>query len=171
MENWKPVYGYEDIYHVSDHGRVKRLVGKRSRNERLLKPGVMTVGYLFVALCKNGVPKIHSIHRLVARAFIGPCPDGHEVNHKNFNRIDNHISNLEYMTKAENIRHGNAKPKKHTSLRGPMLPNVVLTEDQVRKIRTLGKTGEKGKDIATQLEIKRYLVYSVLSNKSWKWVK
>ena len=171
METWKPVTGYESLYHVSDLGRVKRLVGKRSREERVLRPGRMTTHYLFVALCKDGKPKLHSVHRLVAAAFIGPIPEGHEVNHKNGVRTDNRLENLEFMTRQENIIHGQRTlPRKPTSLRGPMLPNVVLTEDQAKEIKRRGREGQRGKDIASDMGIRRHFVYGILSGRSWKWV-
>jgi hypothetical protein len=171
MENWKPAPGYENLYHVSDFGRVKRLAGCRSRAERILKPGRMTSGYLFVSLCKGGIPKIHSLHRLVMATFIGPCPEGMEVNHKNGERTDARLENLEYISHRENIIHGHRTlPRKPTSLRGDMLPNAVLNESIVREVLARYKAGEIRKDIAVSMGLKRHLVYMVCSRKSWKWV-
>src|SRR5687767_12601092 len=103
METWKTILGYETHYEVSNIGNVRRIApGTSAVIGKNLKPGRMTVGYLFVALCMHGKPKLHSIHRLVAGAFIGPCPDGHEVNHKNGVRTDNRLENLEYVTRKQN---------------------------------------------------------------------
>lgn len=132
---------------------------------------MMTVGYLFVALCKNGIPRPHSIHRLVAAAFIGPCPESHEVNHKNYNRLDNNIGNIEYLTKADNVRHGRLNIKKHTSLRGTMVPNAIMNEAIVKEIRQRRSVGESYSQIAVAMNLKKHNVASVASGKQWKWVQ
>lgn len=155
---------------VSDLGRVMRLAGYRCRANRVLRPG-LTTGYLFVALCADGIPVLHMNHRLVCAAFIGPCPGGKEVNHKNGVRGDSRLANLEYVTHRENIQHGHdTLPRKHTSLRGSMLPNAVLNEDKVRDIRARRERGQSYRVIAKALAVSTHLVYMVLKRKSWAWV-
>src|SRR5580658_3531644 len=101
MENWKDVIGYEGLYRVSDQGRVMRLTGYRAG---LIK-GEIQFGYHRVALSKDGIAKKFQAHCLVAEAFIGPLPEGKEVNHKNGKKADNRIENLEYATRSENQQH------------------------------------------------------------------
>jgi hypothetical protein len=96
MENWLPVVGFEG-YEISDLGNVRGKFG------RILKPGANTDGYHFVGLYGDTKKQV-LVHRLVAAAFLGPCPAGHEVDHHNDIRTDNRLANLKYLTHSENIR-------------------------------------------------------------------
>ena len=112
---WKPIKGYEGSYEVSNRGDV-RSIGRvnaygRYQAERILKKNPHK-GYVKVALYKNGYTKWHLIHRLVAEAFLGECPEGCEVNHIDENRQNNNVENLEYITHAENVRHGNGNKRR-----------------------------------------------------------
>ena len=82
---------------------------------------------------KNGQRVMRSVHRLVAEAFIGPCPEGLEVNHKNGQKQDNRPENLEYVTTAENLSH--ARTTGLIDNRGCRNHFAKLTEVQVREIR------------------------------------
>lgn len=96
-EQWRDVSGYEGIYQVSDLGRVKRIkTSKGTRAGRMLTRGPLN-GYPSVMLCKNGKPKRYYVHRLVAEAFLGRCPDGYLVHHKDEAPANAHLTNLEYM--------------------------------------------------------------------------
>ena len=100
METWKAIAGYEGLYQVSNLGRVKSLwYGK----EKILKPGKNTWGYLLVSLCKDGHTKQTYVHRLVSEAFI-PNPNNLEtVNHKDEVKTNNVASNLEWMSREDNV--------------------------------------------------------------------
>lgn len=115
-EIWKDIKDYEGLYQVSNLSRVKSLDRwVKGRNgslrickERILKPGTDKYGYLFVILCKNGKVKKFSVHRLVAEAFIAnphnyPC-----VNHKDENKQNNNVSNLEWCDVKYNTNYGTA---------------------------------------------------------------
>lgn len=101
-EIWKDIPEYEGYYKVSDLGRVKRLPGAYVPNGRILKPQKRN-GYLSVSLSKNKKAKTHNIHRLVAKAFLGDS--NLTVNHKDGNKHNNKLTNLEYCTARENCRH------------------------------------------------------------------
>lgn len=104
-EKWRPIPGAALNYEVSDHGRVRR-------GNRILKTRSDDKwGYVRISLrMREGVRKMR-VHRLVLMAFVGPCPDGRECCHKDGNPANNHVSNLYWGTKSDNIRdcirHGN----------------------------------------------------------------
>lgn len=116
-EIWKPISGYEGLYEVSSYGRVRsvsRIVKCRGIGMRKLKGKMRPAqkrgnGYLFVSLCKNRKHKMHSIHRLVAEAFI-PNPDNLPyVNHKDETKTNNNVDNLEWCTASYNATYGTSK--------------------------------------------------------------
>ena len=95
-EIWKDVDGYEGLYQVSDLGRVK---GKDIKAKNLCQ------GYHHVGLWKNNEVKSMKVHRLVALAFI-PNPENKPcINHKDGNKLNNHVNNLEWCTYSENLKH------------------------------------------------------------------
>lgn len=105
-EVWKDIDGYEGLYQISNLGNVKSLPRKKTiKQERILKPKLNKNGYLEVALCKNSNYKMCRVHKLVAKSFLNNPKNKTQVNHKNGIKIDNEVSNLEYCTPSENIRH------------------------------------------------------------------
>ena len=112
MEQWKDVVGYEGYYQVSSNGNVRsvdrvvvRTDGVRQRRKgKALAKRLNDDGYVTVHLCRDGDGKRVAVHRLVALAFI-PNPTGlPEVNHKDFNRTNNSIDNLEWVDHKENVQ-------------------------------------------------------------------
>lgn len=112
---WKPIKGYEESYEVSNHGDVRSVerinAYGRHQKERTLKQS-LNKGYAKVGLYNAGIPKWHFVHRLVAEAFLGVCPDGYEVNHIDEDRLNNSVGNLEYISHADNVRHGNGNKRR-----------------------------------------------------------
>lgn len=108
MEVWKDVKGYEGLYQVSDQGNVKSLARKRTGKpwykERILKP-LDRKGYLAVSLYADGKCKLYSVHRLVADAFVPNKEGKQQINHKDGDKTNNKMSNLEWVTPSENILH------------------------------------------------------------------
>jgi hypothetical protein len=101
-EIWKDVKGYNGLYKVSNKGNVISYV--KNKNGKLLKPEIIR-SYYSVALSKNKTMKKHRIHRLVAHAFIDNQFNKPQVNHKNGNKLDNNVDNLEWCTNSENAIH------------------------------------------------------------------
>lgn len=129
-EIWKTIIGYEELYQISNYGDVKSL--KRDRNnqynnqEIILKKLKTHDGYLFVNLYKNGKREAKKIHRLVAEAFLldktnfksMPHEDRSkidinklEINHKDENKQNNCVDNLEWCTNLYNSNYGNRNKK------------------------------------------------------------
>lgn len=100
-EDWKDITGYEGLYQVSNFGRVKRL-----NTNRILKSAKSKGGYPYIVLSKNGITSNKTIHRLVAKAFIPNPENKPEVNHIDENKTNNKVSNLNWMTRKENVNHG-----------------------------------------------------------------
>lgn len=103
IETWRAIAAYEGLYEVSDLGNIRAI--KRSGSKGLSLKVHKSKGYLQVWLSKSNKVKKFSAHRLVALAFIPNSENKPEVNHKDGNKINNHITNLEWVTKAENEAH------------------------------------------------------------------
>lgn len=111
MHNWKPVVGYESDYIVSSDGIVFS-----KKNNMILSQYVMNKGYKTVSLSKNKISKRFLVHRIVAQAFIHNPDKLPQVNHKDGDKTNNDVSNLEWVTNSENQKHRvyvlNSKPSK-----------------------------------------------------------
>ena len=103
IEVFKDVPNYESIYQISNFGRVKSF---KSGKERILKLSVNNRGYQNVLLCENGNKKNMKVHTLVAIAFLGFIPNEKDsvIDHKNGNKTDNHLENLQIISQRENIK-------------------------------------------------------------------
>ena len=113
IEIWKDIEGYEGIYEMSSYGRVRSLNRYVRHNNRpyhikgrILK-NMKANGYYYVHLHRDdGTSQKYRVHRLVACSFI-PNPDNlPQVNHKNENKEDNRVGNLEWVTAKQNCNHG-----------------------------------------------------------------
>lgn len=97
---WKLIEGFDGVYSVSNYGEVRN-----NKTGKLMKPRKNETGYLRINLTKNGKPKCMRVHRLVAQAFIPNPENKPEVNHIDFNRENNCVSNLEWVTNQENTQY------------------------------------------------------------------
>jgi hypothetical protein len=111
-EVWKDIVGFEGFYQVSNLGRVKSLekkvpygYGLRTIPERILKNNINQCGYCYVVLYKDTCKRKHKVHRLVAEAFIENPNNKKCVNHKDGNKQNNCVDNLEWVTHSENMQH------------------------------------------------------------------
>lgn len=142
MEQWKDIEGYEGMYQVSNTGKVKSLKrvtkfkGKdytRTEQEKLLTLAKHHKGYFKAQLRKNDKLKAFFIHRLVAQAFI-PNPESKAtVNHKDGDKSNNTVENLEWMSNQENMAHAYA-----TGLRN----NDAIHLKQLKPVAQYSKSGE-----------------------------
>lgn len=132
-EEWRTIPGFED-YAVSDLGRIKRIRagGPNAKVGRILSPGSNGNGYRIASLSVHGKTKYAQVHRLVMLAFVGQCPAGMEVNHKDSVRHNNALVNLEYCTKGDNERH-----KSRANGYMPHRKCRKLSDDDILRIRSL----------------------------------
>ena len=160
-ELWLPVVGYEGFYEVSNEGRVRSLDrvtkhsmgrGTRQWKGRILKPSLSSTGYVKVNCCREGRPRFESVHRLVCRAFHGPCPsDRHNVDHVDENKRNNRVTNLRWLPMRENCRRSN--------------PHTKLTWEDVHYIRADRRTQEQ---IAKTYGVSVAQISLIRSRKRWK---
>lgn len=173
-EEWKEIPGYEGLYEVSDQGRIRSV--RKTTNTypgRILKPAQNRNGYLQVCLSRNNKSHWRYIHRLVMAAFERDAPEL-QVNHKNGDRRDNRLANLEYVTPSENIRHSfevldRVRKGSPPRPRGEENPRAILTWEKVRHIRRLYKTGEHSqRKLAQAFGVSRSAIENIVSHKTWR---
>lgn len=141
MENWKDIKGYEGIYQVSDLGRVKslsRLCGRVVVGERILKQSFTKDGYKRVRLLHNDKDVTRTVHRLVAEHFLPNDDPKMTVNHKDGNKTNNDVSNLEWVNRSEQMIHA-YKLRLKKAMKGSINPQAKLTKEQVTYIRKVYK--------------------------------
>lgn len=154
QENWRPLpeYGVD----VSDLGNI-RITGTNREPAISLARGYKQIGRWSGAI---------TVHRLVMLAFVGPCPEGNEVDHINGIRDDNRLVNLRYVTRSQNIN--GSVERGH---RGSNRWNAVLTEEIVRQIKEMHRNGKKPKAITEATGVSKANVDHVLYGHNWKHVK
>lgn len=173
-EEWRPVVGYEGLYEVSDHGRVRsvaRVVVMRNGvprpiRERLLKAHVKEYGHRSVALSKNGVEMTYGVHRLVLLTFGGPPPFPEAATrHIDGDPTNNHPSNLCWGSAADNMadrgRHGRTTMGVDHHL-------ARATPDVVRAIRRRWAAGERQTALAAEYGLTQPSVSSICRRETWK---
>lgn len=166
-EEWRQVVGYDGLYEVSNIGRIKSRTNWRNLGkERIMKPTLLPIGYECVRL-RGKVFKY--VHRLVLESFVGPCPPGKEVNHKDSHRANNILGNLEYVTHFENIHHAMDKGRIIHPV-GEKASKAKLTRDQVLEVRALRKTGLTLAAIANKFGITNQSVDYIVKYRNWRHV-
>lgn len=178
-EEWRPVVGYDGYYSVSTLGRVRRdLTNSNTQAGRILKPGIGDSGYPNVTLCVNGQSRTRRVHILVAEAFLGHAPVGEEVNHKDDNRTNARLSNLEYGTHKRNMEHAReanrtAKGSRHRSrlypdsiIRGESHPSAKLSDEDVGQVRALLADGVKQSVIAAHFKVARTTISAISTGRN-----
>lgn len=156
-EKWRRVLG-DRKYLVSNFGRIK--------DHGFIIDCVTTRdGYSRVYYTIGESQKKLLVHRLVAEAFIGPCPKGKEVNHKDLDKSNNYYKNLEYLTHAENLAHAKRHGVKFGARPGEMNPNAKLTRGDVISIKKLYNSKNLSQDvIARKFNISQVRVSQVISS-------
>ena len=118
QEVWKDVTGYEGLYKISNYGKIKALPKyKRLKLKKELKTYFDKDGYKVVYLYKHSKKKAKKIHRLVAEAFIPNLNNLPQVNHKDEDKQNNKVDNLEWCDAKYNANYGNCQSKKGKKIR------------------------------------------------------
>lgn len=173
IEIWKDVKGYEGIYEVSSFGRVRSVDrfafhwrgGKRIVKGKILIQCNRGEGYLCVDLSKKSKKTTYLTHRIVAISFLG-LNKKLEVNHKDSNRHNNSIENLEWSTRSENMKHASIFGN-HNAISSPKMAKKLNVE-KVLSIRLKSLNGISQRDIAKEFSIARSNVCSIVNRKTWK---
>lgn len=153
LEEWMPVHGYRDMYEVSSEGRVRRKL--KHGGYRYLKPTNNSCGYPSVGLSYEygrGKTKSETVHKLVATAFL-PNPNGlPQVNHKDGNKTNNNLSNLEWCSASANVTHAwdiglreKAREKARVTLKNLQPLGIIAhVKNKSKKIEVIRiETGER----------------------------
>ena len=149
-EIFKDVKGYEGYYEISNLGRVRSTSYK---GKRILKPAITKNGYLNVVFCVNQKKEHKLIHRLVAETFIPNINNYSTVNHKDEDKLNNCVENLEWLSVEDNNRYSNSK---------------MLTKEQVLQIPSLIDQGYTQLEIAKYFNVSRRAIQSILRGEHWK---
>lgn len=142
MEIWKDIPEYEGLYQVSNQGRVKSLF----RYKKVLKPNILKNGYETVELFKNKSSRRMLVHRLVAMAFIENPNNLPQVNHKDENKQNNFVENLEWVTAIENMSYGTrlARQISNTNYSSELRKNIARENGKTtsKSVIQYSKNGE-----------------------------
>jgi hypothetical protein len=161
-EVWLPVPDYEGWYEVSNHGRVRSVQRKVTnavttftKKSRVLKLNTVKKGYQIAVLCKESKRLGTGVHRLVAKAFI-PNPLGLEtVDHIDKDPTNNHVSNLQWMTRKDN---------QNKDQIGEGHPHSKLTVKQVRAIKQDTRSTAM---IGATYGVSRQTIRDILAGRTW----
>lgn len=173
-EVWLDIPGYEGLYQASSYGRVRsldRVLLRKDgrpctyRGHIMRQAPTTTCRYLVTDLCIDGKRTHYLTHILVARTFYGVYDSSLEVNHIDGNVYNNHISNLELVTHADNIRHSIETGLKRDY--GEQHVHAKLTNEQARQVRLRVANGKKQKDVAADLGVSKQLINSIVLYKTY----
>ena len=169
MQTWKTIKSTGGLYEASNDGQIKRtgsghgsVVG-RIKKQRELRP----MGYKVVSLSVGNKPMTCLVHRLVAEAFFGECPNGMQVSHKDCNCKNNNIENLEYLTQSENNKNS---VNVFGAYRGNRRRDSSMTAEKAKKIISDHSNGLGYKRLSKKHNISLSQARSISSGKTWSWV-
>ena len=157
MEIWKDIEGFEGLYQVSNLGRVKSLNYNHTKKEKILKLQLHGTGYLLVVLYKESKGKIYQVHRLVVQAFIPNLENKPQVNHKDEDKTNNKVENLEWTTRKENCNYRTRNERIAKSQSRPIYGINIKTNERIEfpSTREAGRSGFDHSHIVDCLKGKR----------------
>lgn len=164
-EKWVPCREFPDHYEISDLGRVRRsLASMGGRAGRVRKGVVHKKGYVQFMLSVSNRQFMRDGHRLVADAYLGEIPPQMQVNHKNGDKADNRVENLEIVTNSENRAHSyqvlGVAPNRGKS--GAENHNSKFGSDAVAAIKNAHKDGQGPAALARQYGVSRQTIHRIV---------
>ena len=176
-EVWKSVVGYEGFYEVSSLGRVRGIERKHKHKNtkyfqtvkgRILCQSPHKLGYLMVMLSKYGKANKRLVNRVVAKSFLGVCSK--QVNHKDCDKRNNKIDNLEYVSALENMIHARKNGMfDNATKRGESNSSAKLSNEEVGEIRKLYSLEVlPTSDIAKIFNVSRQCIIRIVRNETWR---
>jgi hypothetical protein len=179
QEEWRPI-GWAPGYEVSNMGRVRSLdrvvnvranisdIKQRPAHTKRRKGRVLSLGIgRYASATVGGKPSL--VHRLVAEAFIGPCPPGHVVCHGLGGPLDNRLENISYGTHSEN--NGANRLRDGTLPRGERSGMSKLTEEQVIEIKRRSLAGESRASLGREFGVRAENISHIALGRSWGWLE
>ena len=168
--DWTPIQSLNGKYEITSLGIIRN-----AKTKRILKQFTDRHGYKSLTVCAEpGIPKNARIHRLVAEAFLGICPDNMVVNHKDGDKSNNCVDNLEYVTPSENNIHalqtGLRKPAEMRKFapRGENHYRAKISKSDAELITKIRKeTGFGARKIAKITGISRGIICNILYRNGW----
>lgn len=169
-EEWKPVREFPNHYEISSLGNLRRthayrehLIGKLRKRQHDKS------GYVVYMLSVDNKVRLRYAHRLVADAFLGPIPDGYDVNHKDGDKANSSLSNLEVVTKSENRAHSyralGIAPNRKVEGNGNAKLNYAIV-DEIRARYAFGGTSHS--KLAKEFGVNRMTIMRILLNRAWR---
>jgi hypothetical protein len=170
-EEWRDVPNFEG-YQVSNLGKIRgidRLCGNRPGviKGKILKPFRNKRGYLEVNLYNNSKSTAKIIHRLVAKAFISNDFNKPQVNHIDGNKLNNEVSNLEWMSNSENQLHAYSLGLQ-PSRAGENNVKAKITDKSVTELKVLYNSGKTIVDISNIMNINVSIIRNIIYGRTWK---
>lgn len=158
----KSIKDYENLYLIYPDGKVFSYLSNKFKKDWAQKDG-----YRIICLIKNKKRTFFYVHRLVAETYLPKIEGKDFVNHKDGNKANNDISNLEWVTKSENCKHSFEIGTQ--SNKGENHPQAILTEEKVKDIRQKFATGQyKRKELAELFGVKKNTIEKIIARKLWK---
>lgn len=158
-----PIKGYPN-YTISQHGNIKNVA-----RDCFINPTIRDNEYVRVILSRDGVVKTFLLHRLVAQHFIPNPLNLPEVNHKDGDKQNNHVSNLEWCTHSYNIKHFSAQFQREVALSAERYARNYyphkLSYVDIFEINSLFESGYSLKEISDFFEVSEHLVFAIVNKK------
>lgn len=167
---WRQLNSFPD-YSVSSCGNVRRNAGSpKCASNRVLKQSSYHNGYRRVSICSQGKARYCLVHRLIAEAFIPNPHSKPQVNHRDGDRTNNRVENLEWATNAENNQHA-FKVLGRSVVRGSANGKAKLSEKTVYKIKKRIKEGARNKELIAEFGVTNCDASLIRHERIWKHVK
>ncbi len=170
-EEWRDIEGYENLYQVSNKGQIKSLGnGQTNSKERILKISLNKNGRYQVTLSKNGKRERFYVHRLVAQTFLENPNNYPMINHKDENKLNNCVENLEFCTAKYNVNYGTAierrsEKQKITQPKRKPIKCLDLQTNEISYYPSIAETARQMNILSTSIHDSIYKCKSPYKNR------